>query len=234
MKFFRPITDEDYDKCYKAVAEPTNKIAILEHSSLLAEIHNKKYRSGVSSIKILDQKVETYFRVFTFMPLNPFVDFFNQIMAELAAGGFLSYWRKLEINPKDLKTKIEDIGPQVLTLEQLEIAFYICLAPFAVCALVFAFEVAFKHFRKTKLSVDRTDGSLECRETVEQFECQTIENNEEAIIVKPQMLSKLETLKLFENNQLESLKPNCNEIELTDTFEDYLSLFGDLISHYDE
>lgn len=133
------------------IAEPANKFAVLQYSTVLSEIHNEQ-RSGVSSIKILGEKVDTFFLTFKFIAFNPFVDYINQIMDELAAGGFLSYWRKLEMNPKGFKTKIDDIGPQVLTMEHLEIGFVICLYLYAICEIIFVFEIVFNRENVSKIS----------------------------------------------------------------------------------
>jgi hypothetical protein len=233
------------------VAEPSNKVAVFEYLSKFSTIHNnhqKYYRSGVSSIKILEEKVETYFEVFIFMPSNPFFDYFNQIIAELAAGGFLSYWRKLEINPKGLKRKIDEIGPQVLTMEHLMVGFQICLVSFAICVIIFVFEILFECFKtifvSKIISIDKTVSLHEsCSTNIEQFECQTIENTELAIptdgnLTESQLSSssteaKLDTLKLFEIEILESTKSNRKEIEGADPIQDYLSVFGDLAIQYD-
>jgi hypothetical protein len=201
--------------CLNTVAEPENKVAVFEYMSKFLTIHNNHreyYRSGVSSIKILEERVETYFEVFIFMPSNPFFDYFNQIMAELAAGGFLSYWRKLEINPKGIERKIDKIGPQVLTMEHLMIGFVVCLVPCAIGATTFVFEITFKRLMRTnvtkasKVSTDKTVGRFE---NIEQFQCQTIENTEST----NQFLSrsnegKLDNLKLFEIESLENRKSN--------------------------
>lgn len=129
------------------VAEPSNKIAYIEFSYMLSQIHNNHrrfYRSGVSSIKILEEKVETLFMCFVFDAYNPFFDYVNRMLADLAAGGFLSYWQKLAINPKGLIRKIDEIGPQVLTMEHLGIGFQICLVACAICVVILMFEIVFK------------------------------------------------------------------------------------------
>jgi hypothetical protein len=234
------------------VAEPANKMAVFEFLSKFLTIHNNHreyYRSGVSSIKILDERIETNFQVFFFMPSNPFFDYFNQIIAELAAGGFLIYWRMLEINPKGIERKIDVIGPQVLTMDHLMIGFQICLFACAIGATTFVFEVAIKCFKETvlkesKVSIDKIVDLLESgSEKIEQFECQTIENTELAIqtdgnLTESQLSSssteaKLDTLKLFEIESLECPKSNRREIERADPIQDYLSSFGDLVIHHD-
>lgn len=48
-------------ECVDAVAEPANKIAILDASATFLKLQNTLYRSGVSSIKILKEKVGIFY-----------------------------------------------------------------------------------------------------------------------------------------------------------------------------
>lgn len=226
-------------------------MAVFEHLSKLSSIHNNHleyYRSGVSSILILEEKVETLFQVFLFMPANPFFDFFNQIMSELAAGGLLSYWRKFEINPKGLKRKVDKIGPQVLTMDHLEIGFLVCLLPCGIGAIIFVFELVLKCCKTTdskasKLSIDKNvDLRIRQNENVGVFECQTIENDESTTETNEHsaesrssssrsVAAKLDTLSqhssIFDVESFKSTNPNRKETRSSGpSKEESLSLFS--------
>lgn len=177
-----------------------------------------------------------------FWPLNPFFDYFNQILGELEAGGFLIYWRKNEINPQGFKRKLEEIGPQVLTMEHLEIGFLVCLFPFGISAIVFVFEIILKccktivskASKRSMVSIDKTvDLKVGTVETIENNES-TSETDEN--LDKPRLLlsnsteAKLDTLSenssIFEIKRLESSKANRNEQRNSAPSQDSLSLLS--------
>lgn len=105
------------------------------------------YRSGISSLLVLHQAIETLLHVVLFVPFDPFYELYNKMMGRLANGGFLNYWFDLEVNPRGFNVKIDKIGPQVLTMEHLQIGFQICLVALAVSAIIFATEIALKSYK---------------------------------------------------------------------------------------
>lgn len=70
------------------------------------------------------------------------------MLSYLAAGGLIFYWENLWSNPRGLKMKIDEIGPQVLTMEHLMFGFYIWLAVLAISIIAFVGEKATKAFIK--------------------------------------------------------------------------------------
>lgn len=70
--------------------------------------------------------------------------------------GLTVQWNQEQINPRGLIYKAEEIGPEVLTLEHLEIAFKIVMISISISFFVFIAEILIFHinkiFRKTKTS----------------------------------------------------------------------------------
>lgn len=89
------------------------------------------------------------------LPLySPLVEIFNEKIHQMHSGGLIYYLEKNYTNPKGLKNQPEEIGPQVLTMEHLEIGFLVCLCPMALSVLVFAGErtvFAIRNFFGNKL-----------------------------------------------------------------------------------
>lgn len=110
--------------------------------------HINSYRSGVSSILFLEETVTTVFEIFRFASSSPFFDYFNEILSDLTTGGFLIYWEKSFINPRGLKMKVDEIGPQVLTMEHLMLGFQISLGALGTASVVFGLEITTNIFKK--------------------------------------------------------------------------------------
>lgn len=138
-------------RCLDRLVQPENKLTVVIPYAVYSVIHNNQkdfYRSGVSSISFLEQEFETYFVAFSFKPFDPFYEYFNTVMGELDAGGFLNLWNDWLFNPKGLKMKIDRIGPEVLTLDHLMVGFQICLVTATIGVLAFGIEIGVMFFRK--------------------------------------------------------------------------------------
>lgn len=109
----------------------------------LSIVHNQWYRDGFSSLILLDEVVYTIPISVTFPYFSPIFEISNEKLHQLIASGLTSYWYDKIINPKGLKIKPEDVGPQVLTMEHVTIGFIVCMWPLALSILVFIFEVLF-------------------------------------------------------------------------------------------
>lgn len=127
---------------------------MLGFSSMISRIHNDHrvyYRSGISSILVLKENIQTTFYAFYFNPFDPFYKAVNKVMGELADGGFLTYWKYLRTNPRGLKMTVENIGPQVLTMEHLMLGFQIYLITSAISIVAFSFELLVKLLRSVRV-----------------------------------------------------------------------------------
>lgn len=122
------------------VAEPANKLAVIGDNVALDAIHNKLFRSGFSSVEILKEVVRTTFLGIRFQEFSPFFEIVNGEVLRLLAGGILQHSWRHKINPKGERRVVEVIGPQVLSMDHLEIGFIICLIPLAIGIVVFGVE----------------------------------------------------------------------------------------------
>lgn len=138
-----PVGSFDPSTCLDIVAEPANKGTTLSYPFILLSIHNNKFRSGHSSLTLLKESyVLTGFSL-AFWPFSPFFETFNERILDFLSNGIIEHWFGEYENAQDFKRKvIIDIGPQVLTMEHLEIGFIFCLV-----AAMFSF-IAFicEHF----------------------------------------------------------------------------------------
>jgi len=131
--------DSTYD-CWEAVAEPANTGAFHIIRFFINMINNQ-YTRGVTSIRLLKENLATTHQGLSFPPFSPYFETFNDAIGRLVSSGLVKYWHENDIksNRNDFP---EDIGPQVLTLEQLEICFYACLIPLILCFGVFFIEIS--------------------------------------------------------------------------------------------
>lgn len=137
------ISTEQYHKLYhyQIVAEPENKAAALGSPNHLAVIHNRKYRNGVSSLMVLEEKVQNLYFGRVHKPSCPFFENFQRKTAQLYESGILNNWVQTEFFPKGTKPRLEPMKPQVLTMEHLDICFIVFSIPLTVTILLFAMEL---------------------------------------------------------------------------------------------
>lgn len=128
--------------CLEIIVEPTNKATIVLFPGLLFQAFNTEYRSGCSSLIVLDETIRLSFMGIEFKPFSPFFEAFTEQIDWMIAAGLTQLWYSNLINPKNLKRTEEEIGPQILTMEHLAVAFKVCLAPLILSVFVFAVEVS--------------------------------------------------------------------------------------------
>lgn len=102
------------------------------------------YRSGISSLVYM-KDIRNSPRVFWIKPFSPFYETFKEKIELLISNGVVFHWWDKFLNPKGFKRIEDDIGPQVLTYEHLEIGFMVCLVPLSLSVVAFVFE-AIKSF----------------------------------------------------------------------------------------
>lgn len=132
----------EHFECYDIAAEPANKATILTSSDTLTGVLNLSYRSGSSSLELLDEIIKTIPMSVMFPFHSPLYEVFNKKIYQLLSTGLIYHWYNHEINRKGLKLKPEEIGPQILTMEHVSIGFLICFIPLALSVLTFLIEIA--------------------------------------------------------------------------------------------
>jgi hypothetical protein len=145
----KTFTSKGYDEIpitramLELVADPANK-AVMMGVPYILSCSFLDYRSGVSSLKIVRKPIRTNLGGFNFKEFSFLYEAFNEKTMWLFEAGITNYLLNSEEGLEgrgETNFKEEDIGPQVLTMEHLELAFYICLAPLALCLVVFIGEV---------------------------------------------------------------------------------------------
>ena len=123
---------------YNFAVEPSNNATVESNRGSLAYyIDNGAYRSGTTSLTYLEENLKLVYTGILFKTFSPFIEVYNEKLEWLKTGGFLEYWKFYEYLP----TKLEDIGPQVLTLDHLRVAFLLCTAPLSLCCAAFIAEM---------------------------------------------------------------------------------------------
>lgn len=128
------------------LAEPSHKATMLMTPESLSEIYNRRLRSGAGSISLLDETIRTFFRCVAFRPFDPYYEIFNEKIDELISSGIIPHYFWISGFLRSRGKVSEAAGPQVLTMEHLEIGFIICLTPLIVSIAVFLAEIVFHGF----------------------------------------------------------------------------------------
>lgn len=97
-------------------------------------INNRVFRTGFSSINIL-KEVSSAFADF-----SPFYEILDGESLRMFAGGILQLALHFKVNSKGKKKVEEEIDPQVLSMDHLEIGCVFCLIPLSIGALAFLVE----------------------------------------------------------------------------------------------
>lgn len=130
-------------KCLDSIAEPANKHTMMLQTVFIPYIQNKHYRSGHSSLILLEESYDTSFFSYVFPPFSPFFERFNGKIGDMISAGLFGYWLEMQVNPKGFKRIEEGDKPQVLTMEHFSICFEIWLISLAVGVSTFIIEMIF-------------------------------------------------------------------------------------------
>lgn len=120
------------------VSEPANKAVILTDCISYQQYVMLKFTTGTPSAQCLIQTVVTVFYGLKFLEYSPFYEEFNDKIGQMISAGVTENLN----NKRRFEKKADDIGPQVLTMEHLEVAFIACMIPFIVCIIVFVVEIS--------------------------------------------------------------------------------------------
>lgn len=95
---------------------------------------------------LLTEYLRTLFIGLSFKPFCPFYEILNEKIGRMVAAGLVDYWMNRGMN-LHRNAFDESIGPQVLTMEHLDIGFKFCLFPLVLSLIAFAFETGMKYFK---------------------------------------------------------------------------------------
>lgn len=111
---------------------------------------NNGYRLGSSSIRLLNEPIKLYFSGLRFKRFSPFYGEFNEKLGQMISSGLTSKWYEEYLNPFNRMVSVDDIGPQVLTMHDLDVAFGVCFIPLVCSVVAFAFERAKFWYRNSR------------------------------------------------------------------------------------
>lgn len=136
---------ESQELCFDIAVEPDNRgVAQTTDTIFKYYVYLLKYRSGISSLSILDETALTNHHVFGFKPFSPLFQAFNKTIGRLIdVGYFTKFFEWIYRSSKN-----EDIGPQVLTMDHLGLCFIACLIPLGIAFVIFLIEVIVSSCKK--------------------------------------------------------------------------------------
>lgn len=118
-------------------------------SHLLFVSINNQLRSGSPSLLLLQEKMYSAFGSgLLFPPFAPFYETFNEKILWMIEGGLINLWIQNALKQRGINKKLPEIGPEVLTMEHLDIAFKIIMIVWAICILGFLAEIMFYRIKK--------------------------------------------------------------------------------------
>jgi hypothetical protein len=119
------------------VSEPENRYAFVTSPFEINGIFKLVYKNGLSSISITDESVSPMYLGFVMhVSLKDIIPLKLSQIHE--SGGFLFFLQYMSL--EKFKTKPQEIGPQVLTLEHLRVGFILIFGLLALSVLAFVAE----------------------------------------------------------------------------------------------
>lgn len=126
---------------FDIASEPANKIGI--HASELHFLNflNERFQSGQGSLHRLREIAKVSHFGAWFYRFNPFFDQMNELIGRMVSGGLFRKWLSENREENKLRSKIEDIGPEILTMDHMEVAFIASLLPLTLALTAFFVEI---------------------------------------------------------------------------------------------
>ena len=177
---------------HELISEPSNHATTLVPRNVIDDIQRHSYRSGITSLQILEEDYITLRIGLFFDEFSPFFEVYNEVQFWLESNGVMEKWRR-DITLR--KSKQEELGPQVLTMDHLAIGFLACLIPAILSVVAFVGELAWSEsltaFKKrchSKIenhlkSIVNLQPAVESQQTL--VDEHILENLDEILIVKP-------------------------------------------------
>jgi hypothetical protein len=137
-----------------------NRFALVTTPSMINGIYRMTYRSGSSSITLSDEDVsQMHTAVVMHVSLK---DIVRPKLSHLHESGVFSFILKHSKLEK-FRTKLEEIGPQVLTMTHLKAGFVVIIVLLGVSVVAFAAECAPMLMKKVKSQLKKLfDACLSC------------------------------------------------------------------------
>lgn len=137
---------------FEIIAEPVNKRTMQLSLDYIERLERFYFRSGKSSLAILEEDVRSLTITFPMLPFNPFYEEFEGKIQKLVEAGFCPrrLIGRIVASTSENKRFNEDVPPLVLTLEDLGIGFLACLFPLGMSIVVFAIEISISKLHRLR------------------------------------------------------------------------------------
>ena len=168
--------DLKYSKHLEIISEPSNCATTFTRQETVKEIEHVVYRSGTTSLKLLPEPYKFLFEGVIFKNWSPLLETFNNMLAKLEPNGLMEYWRRFNAYST---TKIDEIGPQVLTMDHLKLGFLACCIPMILAVIAFIGEVALSKCKNYSNNAKKTKTETILQQEVEVSELNHTELQEE-------------------------------------------------------
>lgn len=106
-------------------------------------INNRSYRHGFTSLRMMNESIRIIQMGLAFNEYSPFYETFNKKIDEMISNGLATRWISAWINLENFISSSDPIGPQILTLDDLGIAFQVCCIPLVLSVIAFVGELIF-------------------------------------------------------------------------------------------
>lgn len=121
-------------------AEPANKFFVAVTAEEFAA-RNNEFIFGRSSLILLKENIKTSYSCLVYKAESPFKKIFDIKLIQLHESGIIAnLTSKIDL----IENSEKEIGPEVLTMEHLEIGFLAWLVPLIISVVCFVFEIGSK------------------------------------------------------------------------------------------
>ena len=156
------------------ISEPSNRAATTAEPTYIESVQHIDYRSGKTSLQFLDEPYKLVYSGVVFKKSGSFVEVFNEMVAKMEPNGLMERWRRFESYSR---TKFEEVGPQVLTMDHLKLGFLACCISMVLAIIAFIGESAWSRFvtscRKSSNDQKKLNACANCEANIFSSELQT-------------------------------------------------------------
>jgi hypothetical protein len=137
-KYFSLRSDQELER----IVEPENRLAYMFPPKYFSFLYGKKFKHGVFSLHEADEKLPP--NLVGINSPGSLKEITSLKISQIVESGLYSRF----IEDYKSQPKLSDIGPQVLTLQYLEVGFVICCSLYALSFVVFVLECNWKRLER--------------------------------------------------------------------------------------
>lgn len=128
------------------VSEPENNLAMIIPRYNYDAIKKFYYGKRVPATIVLKENLAVIHQGLFFKAHSPFFEAFNEKIGWMVASGLIDFWNSymtFKANIAELMNLRDDQGPQILTMDHLEVGFIASMIPLMIGIVVFIGEIIF-------------------------------------------------------------------------------------------